>query len=376
MMIVDQEAWKDTAARLAAEDELAFDTESNSSHSYRGSICLIQIGGSGENLLVDPLAVKDLSRLGDILADPGITKVFHGADYDLRSLDRDYGFRVRGLFDTEVAAVFLGETRPNLGAVLERFLGVSIPKDPKLQRSNWALRPLTAEASEYAVNDVAYLRRLAQELRRRLVEMGRLEWVEEECRRMEAVRSSSPEPPESAFRRIKGSHRLDGRELAVLLELYVFRDEEARALDCPPFRVIRNETLLEMARSPTTPLERVPGLSPHLVRRHGALIRSALARGRDGPEFERPARTDRLYPWTPEAKRRSQALKQWRRDRGAELGLDSSLVWPTVSLERIALEPEEWHSEIANDGHGDVRCWQRQEFAGALEAFITTSILS
>ena len=374
-MIVDQATWQQVAGRLAQQKELAFDTESNSSHTYQGSICLIQIAAGVESWLVDPLAVEDLSSLGTILADSGITKVLHGSDYDLRSLDRDYGFRIQGLFDTEIAAVFLGETKPNLGGMLEKFLGVSIPKDPKLQRSNWALRPLSEEAKEYAASDVVHLSRLARELTRRLQDAGRLGWVLEECRRLEGVRYSAPEPPEVAFRRIKGSYRLDARELAVLQQLYLFRDEEARRLDWPPFRVVRNETLMEIARSPLTPLDRVPGLSPQLLRRCGASLRAAIARGREGPEYEVPPRPERSYAWTPKARQRSQALKQWRLERATALGIGSSLVWPAASLERIALEPEGWRTEVSGDGPAEVRCWQRREFAVALEEFITSSIL-
>ena len=374
-MIVDQETWEKAAARLAQELELALDTESNSFYAYRESICLIQIGTPTESLLLDPLAVKDLSALGTMMADPGISKVLHGSDYDLRSFDRDYGFRVKGLFDTEVAAVFLGEARPNLAAVLESFLGVSIPKSAKLQRSNWGQRPLSDQAEEYASNDVAHLSRLAWQLRRKLEEAGRLEWVVEECQRLETVRYSPPDPPEIAFRRIKGSYRLDSRQLAVLLELYAFRDGEAQRLGCPPFRVIRNETLLDMAQSPLTPLERVPGLPPQLVRRSGDSIRSAIARGREGPEFQPPARPERPNPWTPESRERLQTLKQWRVDRGTALGLDPPLLWPTISLERLALQPHDWQAEVLEDGQPEVRDWQRREFAAPLAEFLTASIL-
>ncbi len=375
-MIVDQETWNTAAIRLSGERELALDTESNSFYTYRESICLIQIGSSEENLLLDPLEVKDLSSLGEMMADPAVAKVLHGSDYDLRSFDRDYGFRVRGLFDTEIAAVFLGESRPNLGTVLENFLEVSIPKSAKLQRSNWGLRPLSSEAREYALHDVAHLSRLAQELRRRLQDARRLEWVREECQRLENVRYSPPDPPEVAFRRIKGSNKLDPRQLAVLKELHLFRDEEAQSQNSPPFRVIRNETLLTLAQSPSMPLERVPGLSPQLVQRRGASILSAIERGREGPEIPPPARPDRANSWTPEARRRSQLLKQWRGELGEDLGLDPPLLWPTASLERLAVEPRDWQSELMGEGPPEVRHWQRQEFAAGLEEFLASSILA
>ena len=138
LLIDDQQGWEHAAADLASKPLLALDTESNSLHSYQERVCLIQIATSEETFLLDPLAVTDLSALGSLLANPSITKVAHGSDYDVRCLNRDYGFTLRSLFDTELAARFLGISRSNLSSVLEGFLGVGIPKSRAMQTSDWA----------------------------------------------------------------------------------------------------------------------------------------------------------------------------------------------------------------------------------------------
>ena len=385
--IADQKSWDHLSEQLAGEPELAVDTESNSLYAYRERICLVQLATSDEAYLIDPLAVKDLSSLGRLLADPHILKVLHGSNYDLRSLDREYGYRVKSLLDTGVAARFLGTARPNLAAVLETFLGVGIPKTKRLQKSDWGLRPLGSLAMQYAAADVCYLTRLAAELRRRLADLKRLEWLGEECALLEQIRYSPPESREDAFPRTKGSAQLDPGTLAVLKELVAFREAEAQRLDWPPFKVARNDALLFLAQRPNTPLEKVPGLPRWLVERSGERIQAAIQQGLRSPGLHRPRTTRWENPWTPESQARLQRLKRWRADRGAMLGLDPALLWPTSSLERLALQPESWREKLeispsppslkggvedlpsdeSDAGEPGVRQWQRREFAEELK---------
>jgi len=364
--IADQKTWDRIGEQLAQSlsgGELAIDTESNSLYAYRERICLVQIATDDATFLVDPLAVKDLSALGHLLADPTILKVLHGSDYDLRCFHREYGYHIEPIFDTGVAARFLGVASPNLASVLETFLGVAIPKSQKLQRSNWAVRPLSALAMEYAASDVRYLSRLARELRRRLGEVNRLEWLLEECSRLEQVRYSPPEFPGDAFLRIKGSDRLKPGALAVLKELFAFREAEARRLDWPPFRVMRNETLLFLAQRPDVPLAQVSGLSPWLIEKAGERLRAAIDRGRQSHGLHRPRIPRRESPWTSEALAVLRRLKQWRTQRATALGLDPALLWPASSLERLALGLNDWQTEMLGDVTTEVRDWQRREFS-------------
>ena len=364
ILIDDQRGWQRVAAELASEPLLALDTESNSLHTYRERVCLIQIATAGDIFLLDPLAVTDLSALGSLLADPSISKVFHGSDYDVRCLQRDYGFTVRSLFDTEMAARFLGSPRTNLSSLLESFLGVVIPKSRAVQTSDWARRPLNSLALEYAANDVRYLPDLAGVLQQQLVNARRLDWVTEECRRLEQVRHAPADPPEAAMLRIKGSSRLGSRGLAVLKELFLFREEEARRIDCPPFRVLTNEALLILAGSPGMGLHQVRGLTSAIARQAGDRIREAIQRGMCGPVVHRTQPKNNA--WEPEARARLQSLKVWRVRHGASLGLDPALVWPAASLERLALGWNGSADESPDGAAQEVRSWQRREFSQEL----------
>ena len=385
ILVTNQANWEEIAASLGRETEFALDTESNSLYVYRERVCLIQIGTREETFLLDPLAVNDLSSLGRLLADPAIVKVLHGSDYDLRSLNRDYGFTIQGLFDTEVAARFLGSTSPNLASVLENSLGIGIPKSRRMQTSDWGRRPLSSLAMEYAANDVAYLVAVAANLRERLLQAGRSAWVEEECQRMQQTIYSPPQSPEVTFLRVKGSDRLTPRELAILRELFLAREEAAVRLDCPPFRVLPNEVLVRIAQSSSTSSasslegEGIAELSPLVVRRWGSLIRAAVARGQRGPEYQRAPRERRERSWTPEAKGRLQRFKLWRTARGDGLGLDPALLWPAASLERWALHGalhgtlptgggENRRPPVPSVDEPEVRAWQRREFEAELEA--------
>ena len=345
--ISDQQQWERVARQLSESAELAIDTEANSMYAYRGRICLIQLASPQSVYLLDPLAVADLSALGNILADASITKVMHGSDYDLRSFHREYGFTVNGLFDTETCARFLGMVSPNLAAVLLYFLDVEIPKSRRLQRSNWGLRPLGEEAITYAAADVQHLILLAHKQRRLLDDAGRLAWVEEEFARLEATGRNAAELPAPDFLRVKGSDRLNPQQLAVLKELFDLREAEAQRIDQPPYRVMGNDVLLHLAQAPFTPLEDVPGLSPHLARRLGSKMRAGIQQAMRGPGIQRPPRPRRAPP-SREVQARQQKLKQWRSDKGAALALDPALLWPAASLERLALDPDSWESEVAD----------------------------
>ena len=382
--IIDRQSdWDAVAAQLGGERELAVDLEANSLHAYRERICLIQIATDRASYIVDPLAVDDLSRLGEILGNAEIVKDGHGCDYDIRSLDRDYQFSIRGLFDTQIAARFLGCRTPNLGAVLADFLNVSIPKSRELQRSNWARRPLRPAALEYAANDVNHLVRLSDTLRERLREVERLEWVEEECHRLTQTRFTRPGPAEFAFLRVKGSDRLDGRELAILKELHGWRERLAERQDRPAFQIAGNDDLIQSslvaAQHGTADLGLValmtecgPSLGPHLSAGVDSTIINAARRGLDSPPFVKPERPRRFNPWTPDGKALLQSLKRRRTEIGAALDLDPALIWPAPSLERMALAPEEWRIEIEEGGAAEVRAWQRREFGDRWQDVVET----
>jgi ribonuclease D len=213
------------AARILGQAKIiGVDLEADSMHHYFEKVCLLQIAMESASYVMDPLALKDLSVLRPVFSDPGIRKIFHGADYDVRSLYRDFGFEVENLFDTQLACKFLGFRENGLEALLRSRFHVELNK--KYQRADWSQRPLSPEMVEYAAMDSRYLIPLARMLEKELEEKGRYSWVEEECLFMAKVRFMPPSHA-SLYLKVKGAFRLDPRSLAVLEALLGFRDAQA-----------------------------------------------------------------------------------------------------------------------------------------------------
>jgi len=363
--IVSQAAQLDASVRAMLDSsEIALDTESNSFHRYPEQLCLIQIATHHRVYVIDAILLKEIGTLKEVL-DSSITKVVHGADYDIRSLNRHYGFRIRNVYDTNIAARFAGLTRVGLAALLEDLLGVTIPKSTQLQRADWGQRPLSAKAIDYAATDVRHLFALKETLVQRLQAMGRTEWVTEECARLEEVRYAAPSL-ETAYRSIKGTKDLNGRGLAILRSLFLFREEEALRQHRPPFFVIPHTALITLATSPTMALSEVPGLGQTGLKRFGLGLQQALREGLAAPPISRP------LPMTNKRMSREQIqrlghLKAWRISLGTTLSLDPSLLWPTASLERLAKAPDMLDSELTS---ADIRHWQRERSAAALSAYL------
>ena len=372
-LIDDQPSWDRAATALLRAKIVALDTETNHSHAYQSRVCLIQLRTNAGEFIVDPLAVEDLSSLGRTLEDASILKVIHSAENDLLWLHRDYGFTCESLFDTEVAGRLLGAPRSNLGAMVKQYLGVDLPKSRSLQRSDWSQRPLTPPQLEYAANDVRYLAGLAVAVKKSLESLGRSEWAQEEFRRVQQVRYEAAEPAEDAFLRVKGSQRLNPRQLAVLRELHALREEEAQRQDRSPFMVMNNETLIALAQSPrqsgrgARSLQMANARLPHDASSwFVGEIADAINRGWSGPEFHRQRAAYGSEARTDEQNYRFKALRSLFANRAAKLGMDASLLWPSASLERLATDPKSWRSELFDDSIPEVRQWQRREFADEL----------
>ncbi|OHB27359.1 MAG: 3'-5' exonuclease [Desulfuromonadaceae bacterium GWB2_53_15] len=356
-IITDAERFSEVSALLGRETELAVDLEMDSLHHYQEKVCLIQISTRSESWLIDPLALKDLSPLAAPLSDPGILTVMHGADYDIRSLHRDFGIEVGNLFDTMIASRFLGLTEFGLAALLKSRFGVELNK--KYQKADWSKRPLSAEMCAYATADTAYLLSLYDQLRGELAEKGRLSWLEEECRLVCQARVSDKEGP--LFISCKGAGKLKGRSLAVLEELLQLRDRLAREFDRPPFKVISAETLQEAAEKrprSLSELAAVKGMTPGQIQRHGESILRAIIKGLALPEEDLPRfpRQRKEEP-TDGTKERLKRLKSWREQQSSLLGLEPGVVAPNWLLESVAdaypLAPDDLNSVAG------MRDWQK-----------------
>ena len=336
--IVNQTAQLESAVKaILSSQTIALDTESNSFDYYPEQMCLIQIATGTKIYLVDTIILNEIPSLKDVLADASIMKVLHGADYDIRTLDRHYGFHIRNLYDTNIAAVFAGLSRVGLSDLIKDLLGISIMKSKRLQRSQWGQRPLSAEALDYAATDVRHLLAIQQILDQRLHNLGRKEWVAEEFARLEAVRYNEPNP-DTAYLSVKGAQDLDGRGLAILRSLFMFREKEARLQHRPLFYIIPDAMLVSMAMNPPSNLSGVLGPGQIGQQRFSTGLKQALSEGLAAPPISRPSlkKDERM---SPEQFQRLRRLKDWRESKGVALSLTPSILWPTSSLERLAKAP-------------------------------------
>src|SRR5439155_21281074 len=274
MIWIDKQQSLDKALDIVASQPIvAVDTEADSLHSYFDKVCLIQISAASEDLVIDPLAHVDLQRFGEVLANPSITKILHGGDYDLRILNRDFGFVTSNLIDTMICAQLLGYEAFGLAALLERHFAVTVNKAH--QRADWAMRPLTAEMLEYAAMDTRYLIALAQKLREELTTLGRWAWAEEEFSRLETVRYRETPDDEEGWRKMKNIGGLDRRSLAILRDLHSWRDHLARNADRPAFKIIGNDAIIEIAKEKPQiigDLSKLKSVSQYHRTRYGKVI--------------------------------------------------------------------------------------------------------
>lgn len=358
-LVTNQETLDKLVERLSKESVLAFDLEADSLHHYTEKVCLIQVSSAEETRLIDPLAPLDVRALAPIFANPAIKKIFHGADYDMRSLYRDFGIEVVNLFDTMIASQFLGESEFGLAALLKKRFGVEL--DKRYQKADWSKRPISQEMMEYAMKDTSLLIELYRQLEAELKVKGRLAWVEEESELVAGVRYASREG-ELMCLRFKGSNKMKPRELAVLEELLRFRDEKARAADVPPFRILSNDLLRELAeKQPRSNFELVGihTMSSKLVERLGRGLLQAVAAGLALPQDKLPQvqsgrrpMLDRLHD------ERVKKLKSWRESKASQLGLGVGLVANNTLLEALA-DPGTQQLSL-------LKRWQREAFGDEL----------
>lgn len=345
---------------------LAVDTESNSLYAYYEHVCLIQLSTREHDYIVDPLALDDLSSLGDVLADPATEIVFHAAEYDIISLKRDFGFRFSRVFDTMLAARICGWPQVGLGPILEEQFGVRAEK--KFQRADWSVRPLPAEQLLYAQMDTHYL----PVLRDRLAgELGALRRTEE----AREIFAALPDLPPAAYEfdpegywRMHGAQKLPRSQMAVVRELYLVRDALARRRDLPAFRIFTDKALIELAQlRPRRPvdLDTVRGLAAGQARRYGDSILDAIARG----EQARPPAPPRRRPPPDQAiQDRYETLHTWRKERAAERGVESDVIMPRETLWALARQVPRQIEELDNiPGLGP---WRRTEYGDELIALL------
>ncbi|MBN1961220.1 MAG: HRDC domain-containing protein [Deltaproteobacteria bacterium] len=339
----DLAAWVE---RLAHADTIAVDTESDSLHHFREKVCLIQMTALGQDVLIDPLALNNLQSLAAPLSNPKCIKIFHDAGYDLVSIKRDFNLHVEGIFDTMVASRLLGCKDFGLAAILKaRFNFIA---DKRLQRSDWAKRPLSEEQISYARYDTHFLTDLAKQLKNELRDKSRLNWAEEEFSRLpEVVLRAHTRPigvDPDGFWRIRGVKTLSSIIKGRLRALYEMRDKIAESLDRPKFKVLSDTTMLELAKHPPSSIDNLvrKGLRKAGVARFGADILAALAEatpvsGNPPKGVMRKKRSGRFLD--AQVRERYECLRNLRRQLADDLGLDPEVALGNAVLEDLARHP-------------------------------------
>ena len=332
--------------QLQAADWIAVDTEADSLHAYPEKLCLIQISLGGADLLIDPLSAMDLTSFWQVLRTHEL--ILHGADYDLRLLNKHCDFQPSAIFDTMLASRLLGNREFGLTSLVAQHLGAALEKGP--QKANWAQRPLTERMEAYARNDTRYLKPLADILKRQLLEKGRLTWHQESCARLISDCVQIRPTDLDVVWRVKGSHQLGPVALGVLRELWHWREKEAIAANKPPYFVLPPETMVEAALAAEAGRSSPDLLPRHLTQRRREGILQAIAQGL---ALQKPpdVRRSRAYRQTESEKKRMQELEKRRDKRAVELGLDPTIIASRAMLVLLAQDWDEYNVDLMQ--------WQR-----------------
>lgn len=341
------QAFLDKCEKIGDRKVCAIDTEADSLHRYKESLCLIQFTAGNECVLIDPLAIDDLGPLDRYLRDA--TVWMHGADYDMTMLKREFGNLPETVFDTQIGARLLGVEKFGLGNLVEHYFDVVLSKSS--QKADWGKRPLSEKMIEYALNDVRYLLEMGDTIVARLKEKGRYEWFLESC---EAAKSKVEERDDSKDEqwRISGSGKLDPFGLACLRALWNWRDKEAEAWDRPSFMVAPNRVLIEWSQR-LSEKKRIE-LPPHFRGDRVKRFKEMQAALNGLPKSEWPARpAKKRRKRDREFDNRVDALIARRNAIAKDLGIDGSLLASRAVLETIAADeasPDEllmsWQREL------------------------------
>jgi ribonuclease D len=367
ILVADQDGLGRLVGALAHYPVVAIDTESNSLHAYRECVCLIQFSTPAADYIVDPIGMPDLSPLAPFFANPDHQKVFHAAEYDLICLRRDYHFEFTNIFDTMSAARTLGWPQVGLASILDNHFGVKMNK--KYQRADWKRRPLPPEQLDYARLDTHYLVALRDRQFQALTESGRWPEAHEEFARLARARvdldNTGPGP--AAFWRVNGARDLTPAQAAVLEALFAYREQQAERMDRPPFKVMGEATLMELARRAprrAEDLQSLPGLTPEQIHRHGHGVLHAIQQGLQAPA-QRAPRADRE---PDDVRERYDRLHTWRKEHARARGVESDVILPRTALWDLARRAPRTLGELAHIT--DLGPWRRETYGEEILALL------
>lgn len=348
-----QDELEDLCDHLATQTEIALDSEADNLHHFETQLCLLQLRFDDSIYLLDVTADLDLERFWQVLG--GLHLIMHGSDFDLRLFQECCNFKAKSVFDSMLASQLLGIKRIGLAALLEENFDVKIPKDS--QKSDWSQRPLTPKMLKYAATDVLYLHELRDKLMARIRETGREEWLRQRCdNQIRIAQSGFPRNDENSWR-IPRSDRLDERGQAAVYELWHWRQNLAKRLDRPPFKILGNDYIISLAEGVSEGnWEFVfEGLPMGIQRRARQGLRDALKLGvtRDVNTLpQRPPRPERRAPLSQQELDRQDAVKDYRDAMAQTLGIDPTLIATRSQVAQLARDPKDvsgfldWQREL------------------------------
>ena len=372
-----QEGLAECVAALASSKVVGIDTESDSFFSYTERCCLVQITGEGTlDYIIDPLALDNLDALAPLCADPSVVKIFHGADYDVVSMKRDFGHTFTNIFDTMIAAQATGHERFGLNDLVQRYFGEKL--DKKWQRHDWAQRPLLEAHLDYARKDSHFLPALREILLEQAEPRGRLPMMEEEFALLEQREWTGRPFSADDCMRVKGARGLDEIGRKVLRQVYVLREGKAEAKNRPPFKVWGNDVLLRLADEAPEDMEALRkclGANHHAIRRYGEELLDAVLDGLDDesdpppPAKARSTRNSDSPGLTRDDEPLVLKLKAWRNKKVKETDLGPGMIVNNTIIGRVAaLKPTSVEQLVEIE---DMRNWQRADFGEALVGVVT-----
>ena len=349
---VDDEAgFAELVARLAGVDVYGLDTEFHRERTYHARLALLQLSWPGGVAVVDPIAV-DVAPLATVLAGPGLC-VMHAASQDLEILDRVCGTVPTRLFDTQVAAGFVGYSSVGLGGLVQGELGIKLPKADRL--TDWLTRPLAKDAIEYAASDVAHLHELYDRLIAKLEERGRRQWAEDECE-VHRARAISAAPPERAWWKIKEARSLRGRAAAVAQAMAAWRERKASDLDRPVRFLLSDLALVSMAQRPPNSeddLRRVRGLDEG--KRKGSSAKELLSAVAEGVALDLEAVQVPPSDGVDRSRRAAASLvSAWAAQRARDLDIDAAILATRSDIETFLMDgrgrlAEGWRNDVVGE---------------------------
>lgn len=327
---------------METQAEIALDSEADNLHHFATKLCLLQLRFDQTTYLLDVLADLQLDRFWEVLATKHL--VMHGSDFDLRLFREFCGFKAGSLFDSMLASQLLGIKRIGLAALLEEHFDVKIPKDS--QKSDWSQRPLTDKMLTYAATDVLYLFDLRDQLMARINELGRADWLKQRCEnQIRIAQSGFPENDEHSWR-IARSDKLDERGQAAVYELWHWRQNLAKRLDRPPFKVLGNDYIITLSEAVAEGnWEFVFESLPHGIQRRSRQgLKDALKAGetRDVETLPaRPPRPERRPPLSQRELDRQEAVKTFRDKLAAKFDIDPTLIATRSQVAQLARDPKD-----------------------------------